>query len=219
MTTMTALLGAPPLMIGLGSGSELRQPVGYSLVGGLLLSLTLTRRRSSASNSIAATSGFDVGSDPVTGTRKILYASFKGTKRDAEIELARLVSQSTADEGIGPSRAIIAEFIERWHRDWATVNVGPKTAERYLQHLRLYVAPQIGAMRIQGFGLCTSATVYATLLRAGGHKGRALPPALLVMSIESCIGLLAIRQPGASLRKMSRPPSARRPYQMLSLPS
>jgi hypothetical protein len=89
MTTMAALLGALPLMLGHGTGSELLQPVGYSLVGGLLLSLALTRRRSSTSISIAPTSGFDVGSDPVTGTRKIRYASFKGTKRDAEIELAR----------------------------------------------------------------------------------------------------------------------------------
>ena len=42
MTTMGAILGALPLAIGLGEGSELRQPLGISIVGGLVLSQALT---------------------------------------------------------------------------------------------------------------------------------------------------------------------------------
>ena len=42
MTTMAALLGGVPLMLGTGTGSEIRQPLGYSIVGGLLLSQLLT---------------------------------------------------------------------------------------------------------------------------------------------------------------------------------
>ena len=42
MTTMAALLGAVPLMLGRGTGSELRQPLGYTMVGGLILSQMLT---------------------------------------------------------------------------------------------------------------------------------------------------------------------------------
>jgi hydrophobe/amphiphile efflux-1 (HAE1) family protein len=42
MTTMTALLSGLPLMFGHGSGSELRKPLGYSMVGGLALSQILT---------------------------------------------------------------------------------------------------------------------------------------------------------------------------------
>lgn len=42
MTTMAALLGALPLMLGGGIGSELRQPLGITMVGGLLLSQLLT---------------------------------------------------------------------------------------------------------------------------------------------------------------------------------
>lgn len=42
MTTMSALLGAVPLMLGGGFGAEMRQPLGYALVGGLLLSQVLT---------------------------------------------------------------------------------------------------------------------------------------------------------------------------------
>jgi len=42
MTTMAALLGGVPLMLGTGTGSEIRQPLGYSIVGGLLVSQVLT---------------------------------------------------------------------------------------------------------------------------------------------------------------------------------
>jgi HAE1 family hydrophobic/amphiphilic exporter-1 len=42
MTTMAALLGGVPLMLGHGTGSELRQPLGYAMVGGLIVSQALT---------------------------------------------------------------------------------------------------------------------------------------------------------------------------------
>jgi hydrophobic/amphiphilic exporter-1 (mainly G- bacteria), HAE1 family len=42
MTTMAALLGGVPLMLGSGTGSEIRQPLGYAMVGGLLVSQALT---------------------------------------------------------------------------------------------------------------------------------------------------------------------------------
>jgi multidrug efflux pump subunit AcrB len=41
MTTMAALLGGVPLMLGSGAGAEIRQPLGYTIVGGLLLSQIL----------------------------------------------------------------------------------------------------------------------------------------------------------------------------------
>jgi HAE1 family hydrophobic/amphiphilic exporter-1 len=42
MTTMAALLGGVPLMLGTGTGSEIRQPLGYAMVGGLIVSQALT---------------------------------------------------------------------------------------------------------------------------------------------------------------------------------
>ncbi|TGD97730.1 efflux RND transporter permease subunit [Methylobacterium nonmethylotrophicum] len=42
MTTLCAMLGAVPLMLGTGTGSEIRQPLGYAIVGGLLVSQVLT---------------------------------------------------------------------------------------------------------------------------------------------------------------------------------
>ena len=42
MTTMCALLSGLPLMLGHGAGSELRRPLGFAMVGGLVLSQALT---------------------------------------------------------------------------------------------------------------------------------------------------------------------------------
>ncbi len=42
MTTLCALLAGVPLMLGTGTGSEIRQPLGYAIVGGLLVSQLLT---------------------------------------------------------------------------------------------------------------------------------------------------------------------------------
>jgi multidrug efflux pump len=42
MTTLAALLGAIPLAIGFGEGSELRRPLGIAIVGGLIVSQSLT---------------------------------------------------------------------------------------------------------------------------------------------------------------------------------
>ena len=42
MTTLAAILGALPLMLGTGVGSELRHPLGITMVGGLILSQILT---------------------------------------------------------------------------------------------------------------------------------------------------------------------------------
>ena len=42
MTTMAAMLGALPIALGTGTGSELRRPLGISIVGGLVVSQLLT---------------------------------------------------------------------------------------------------------------------------------------------------------------------------------
>lgn len=42
MTTMAALFGALPLALGTGMGSELRRPLGITIIGGLLLSQLIT---------------------------------------------------------------------------------------------------------------------------------------------------------------------------------
>src|SRR5580704_16516597 len=120
---------------------------------------------------------FDLGRDPVTAKRQIRYHSLKGTKKEAEIELARLIAQNAAGEGIDPSKETIAEFAQRWDRDWLSLNVSPKSLERYRQILRLYVIPYLGGMRSQKLRAVHLSELYAKLLRSGGNEGRPLAAA------------------------------------------
>ncbi len=43
MTNLAGLLGAVPLAMGFGEGAELRRPLGYTIIGGLLVSQLITR--------------------------------------------------------------------------------------------------------------------------------------------------------------------------------
>jgi integrase len=117
---------------------------------------------------------FELEADALTGKRRIRYAAFKGTKREAELELARLVAQNAAGEGVDTSKATVAEFVERWVRDWATANVSLKTLDQYRGLLRLHVSPHIGALRIQKLQPVHLSALYSELLRSGGKDGQPL---------------------------------------------
>jgi len=118
---------------------------------------------------------YDVGTDPLTGRRRIRYASFKGSKRDAALELARLVAEHASGAGVDPSKASVAEFLQRW-LDWSSAHVSRKTHERYCELVRLYVAPHIGALPIQKLRPVHLVDLYATLQERGGSQGAALSP-------------------------------------------
>jgi integrase len=117
---------------------------------------------------------FDLGRDPLTGKRQVRYHSFKGTKRQAEVELANLIAAHSKGEYVDPSRTTVAEFLDRWERDWASLNVSPKTLERYSELLRNHVRPHVGGTAIQKLAPVHLSELYGKLLREGGAKGRPL---------------------------------------------
>jgi integrase len=110
---------------------------------------------------------FDVEADPLTGRRRIRYASFKGSKREAKIELARLITENENGTGINPTRATVSEFMERWYRDWATHNVSPTTLERHRILIDKQIMPHIGQHLIQKLRPVHLAELYGELLRDG----------------------------------------------------
>jgi len=117
---------------------------------------------------------FDLGTDPLTGRRRIRYHSFKGTKRDAETELARLTTAAVDGNYVDPSKLTLGEYLDRWERDWAAVNVSPRSREGYSAILRLRVRPYLTNVRLQKLRPVNLAELYAKLLREGGQRGRGL---------------------------------------------
>jgi integrase len=131
---------------------------------------------------------FDTCAD-ATGRRKTRYATFKGTKREAGQRLAELVAAEKNGASVDPSRTTVAEFLERWQRDWAATNLSPKTLERYDELIRKHVAPHIGTTPLQKLRAVNLSELYAKLLRKGvgeaalaartvGHVHRVLHRAL-----------------------------------------
>jgi integrase len=114
---------------------------------------------------------FDLGRDPLTGKRQVRYVSFKGTKREAQAELARLLAEAQGGTYVDPSKVSVSEFLDRWARDWVSMNVSPKTGERYRQLLDNQVKPHVGALPIQKLRPVHLSELYAKLLREGGVDG------------------------------------------------
>ena len=93
---------------------------------------------------------FDAGRDPATGKRKIQYASFKGTKREAQIKLASLITSVGTGSYVEPSKSTVADFARARVTQWeAAGDISARTAQRYRQLVENQIAPHIGAKALQ----------------------------------------------------------------------
>jgi integrase len=117
---------------------------------------------------------FDLGTEPQTGRRRVRYHSFKGTKREAQAELVRLMAAANSGDYVDPSRATLGDFLDRWE-GWAATQVSAKTLERYSQLLRHHVRPHLGSAPIQKLKTINFAELYGKL-QAPKPAGAGLAP-------------------------------------------
>ena len=68
--------------------------------------------------------------DPETGERRRKWHSFRGTKREAQIECSRLVTELTQGSYVEPSKTTLAVFLDTWLAH-VEPSVAPRTLERY----------------------------------------------------------------------------------------
>ena len=73
--------------------------------------------------------------DPTTGKRKRKWHSFIGTKRQAQVECAKLITESKNGTALDPAKVMLREYLERW-----------------LAHMATQVSPQIGRELSRGGG-------------------------------------------------------------------
>ena len=66
-----------------------------------------------------------LGRDPATGKRKRQWITVKGTKRDAERQLAEMLHQLDTGSFIRPTTITVGAFLEQWLRDYVATNVRP----------------------------------------------------------------------------------------------
>src|SRR3954453_21800208 len=73
--------------------------------------------------------------DPITGKRRRRWHSFKGNRREAIKERAKLIAAQAKNEYIAPEKVTLKVYLEAW-LDSRRANVSPRTFERYEEILK-----------------------------------------------------------------------------------
>jgi integrase len=116
---------------------------------------------------------FDAERDPATGKRKIQYASFKGTKKEAQVELARLIAAVGDATYVEPSKLTVAEHVGGRIDHWETSEaITARTAQRYRQLLNGQIRPHIGTRLVQKLSTVDVEKWHATLRTGGRRRGK-----------------------------------------------
>jgi integrase len=153
---------------------------------------------------------------PETGRRKRKWHSFSGTKREAQIECARLISQMKVGAYIEPSKTTLAQFLDRWLDDVRS-RITPKTHERYAQICRKNIGPLLGAVVLARLKPEQISEAYAKALATGRRRGNGgLAPrtvrqmhAILKSALSQAVKWeILVRSPAAAVRgpKVGRAP-------------
>jgi integrase len=150
--------------------------------------------------------------DRADGQRQTRYRSFKGTRRQAQDELARLLVQVADGGHVNPSKVTVAEYLrsrlERWR---AMGTISAKPAERYQQLIRNQIEPFIGAKLLQKLTTQEVEAWHAKLLTAGRHDGTGGVSTRTIRDVHRILGkaLREALQHGLVLRNVcavQRPP-------------
>jgi integrase len=108
--------------------------------------------------------------DPVTGERKRRWQSFTGTKREAQVECARLLTEQKAGTAVEPSRTTVASFLEQWLEHMQS-QVSPRSHERYAELCRKNLAPLLGNLKLTKLQPAHISAAYTKALTSGRRDG------------------------------------------------
>jgi predicted RND superfamily exporter protein len=138
MTTMAALLGGLPLMLGTGTGSEIRQPLGYAMVGGLLLSQALTLFTTPVIYSIST--GSTRGSMPQRTVGRLAASTYPKC-RLPRVLLVQIQKVKLRDALVGVERAMLHCSID-WGANRAAERYSSATAAAITRRIAGLATPQ-----------------------------------------------------------------------------
>jgi hypothetical protein len=106
----------------------------------------------------------------------------KGTKREAQIKLAGLITSVGKGDYVEPSKATVADFVRNRVDQWeAAGNISARTAQRYRQLLENQIVPDLGAKALQRLTRL-EIEAWHTALKNGGLAARTIGHAHRVLS-------------------------------------
>jgi integrase len=109
--------------------------------------------------------------DEATGKRKRRWHSFQGTKRKAQDECARLITDLKNGNALEPNKATLAQFLGRW-LDHIRSQVTPKSHERYSGIVNQNIIPALGAVRLNKLKPVQISAAYSAALASGRRDGK-----------------------------------------------
>ncbi|MBI3910324.1 MAG: site-specific integrase [Armatimonadetes bacterium] len=120
--------------------------------------------------------------DPVTHRRKQKTLTVKGTKRQAQAELNRVLAEVQNGGFVNPSRLTTGAFLVRWLEDYARVNVAGRTFERYSEIIRAHLIPALGSIPLSKLQPLHIQACHARALQKGRLHGKGgLSPTTVVL--------------------------------------
>ena len=115
---------------------------------------------------------YEVNRDPVTGVRQTRYLTVRGTKKSAQRELNRVLHEVDEGAHVDATKESVGEYLERWLRDYAKVNVAPKTFERYSEIVTKHLKPALGAIVLKDLKPLHIQGYYSVALESGRLSGK-----------------------------------------------
>jgi integrase len=131
---------------------------------------------------------FDAGVDAKTGKRLTKYCSFKGSKQDAKVKLAELITAHAKGTYVDASKITVAEHVAARIAQWQAAGViSGRTAERYNELLANQIAPHIGSRLVQKLKVADIEAWHGTLRVAGRKDGKGGVSSLTVKHAHSLL--------------------------------
>src|SRR5215472_4460625 len=154
---------------------------------------------------------YSLGADPATGKYKVATATVRGSRRDAEKELRRLLRAVDTGEHVDPTRMTVGQWLDQWLAMVRT-EASVATYSRYEAAVANYLRPAWGGVPLLKFTPTHIQEAYAKWGCPGGRRdGRAGPLApstrrllhrVLATSLNRAVELQVIpRNPTAILRR------------------
>jgi integrase len=113
---------------------------------------------------------WDIGAN-ADGTRQTRYKTVRGTEKDAERELRKILSSLDNGTYVEQKKSTVGQWMHKWLSDYAKPSVSAKTFQRYEEISALHIEPYIGHLPIQKLNPPTIQGLY-TKLRTEGLKPR-----------------------------------------------
>src|SRR5262249_44061475 len=109
--------------------------------------------------------------DAETGKRKRKWHSFRGNKREAQVECSKLIAAISGDTYIDPSRQTVAQFLDRWLVYMAS-QLTPRSYERYTEIVKKNLVPALGAVKLTKLRSAQIVEAYSKALAGGRRDGK-----------------------------------------------